>query len=361
MHATAVTFALFFWVPSLCEAATFSEGRSHNDDTVTNSGLLTQPPSASPWSSQPNTSGNTSDAEPGETSSEKWGGNATSGLDVLIAAFFLIAATWLVLALIYSILVLIVVRMRARGRLDVYDESFGRFYLLGTRYYIPFGCVLRRYVIAMNQERTRDGEPVTVRLMTREERRMAMERLLDADHGQKEITEASETNNRKEESKEGSYANESTVVQPEEPNIIENHATDVATEEEPVCTICLTEYEPDDVCFTSSVCSHEFHRTCILEWLERRANTECPCCRTSLVSDGHDLLGAVSVTSLYPKGRTKLFFLRLQLHLQHSLPSARVMRRRVKAISTSLVKMGVCRRIWRALKLLVVTWKQDEG
>jgi hypothetical protein len=286
MHATAVTFALFFWVPSLCEAATFSEGRSHNDDTVTNSGLLTQPPSASPWSSQPNTSGNTSDAEPGETSSEKWGGNATSGLDVLIAAFFLIAATWLVLALIYSILVLIVVRMRARGRLDVYDESFGRFYLLGTRYYIPFGCVLRRYVIAMNQERTRDGEPVTVRLMTREERRMAMERLLDADHGQKEITEASETNNRKEESKEGSYANESTVVQPEEPNIIENHATDVAIEEEPVCTICLTEYEPDDVCFTSSVCSHEFHRTCILEWLERRANTECPCCRTSLVSDG---------------------------------------------------------------------------
>ena len=193
MHATAVAFTLFISVTCSCEAM-FPVGQSHNDDTVTNTGVTTYPPSSSPWSSHPDTPTDNT-PQPDESSSEQWGGNAaTSGLDVLIAAFFLIAATWLVLALIYSILVLIVVRMRARGHLDVYDETFGRFYLLGTRYYIPFGCVLRRYVIAMNQERTRDGEPVTVRLMTREERRMAMERLLDADHGQKETLTTSETN-----------------------------------------------------------------------------------------------------------------------------------------------------------------------
>ena len=43
--------------------------------------------------------------------------------------------------------------------------------------------------------------------------------------------------------------------------------------------------EPTDVCFTSTVCSHRFHHGCIMDWLERRANTECPCCRTRLISD----------------------------------------------------------------------------
>jgi hypothetical protein len=43
--------------------------------------------------------------------------------------------------------------------------------------------------------------------------------------------------------------------------------------------------EPNDQVFTSNACSHRFHKDCIMNWLERRANTECPCCREPMVSD----------------------------------------------------------------------------
>eukprot|EP00934_Nitzschia_sp_Nitz4_P003108 Nitzschia sp. Nitz4//scaffold107_size73032//44997//46141//NITZ4_005763-RA/size73032-processed-gene-0.127-mRNA-1//-1//CDS//3329532602//3098//frame0 len=46
-----------------------------------------------------------------------------------------------------------------------------------------------------------------------------------------------------------------------------------------VCAICLLDYEPGDTLVTShnAMCSHAFHRICILEWL--RGNDACPCCR----------------------------------------------------------------------------------
>jgi hypothetical protein len=43
--------------------------------------------------------------------------------------------------------------------------------------------------------------------------------------------------------------------------------------------------EPNDQVFTSNACSHRFHKDCIMDWLQRRANTECPCCREPMVSD----------------------------------------------------------------------------
>jgi hypothetical protein len=43
--------------------------------------------------------------------------------------------------------------------------------------------------------------------------------------------------------------------------------------------------EEDDVCFTSRTCIHKFHRDCLLDWLERRDHTECPCCREPMVAD----------------------------------------------------------------------------
>lgn len=43
--------------------------------------------------------------------------------------------------------------------------------------------------------------------------------------------------------------------------------------------------DDDDNVFESNVCDHMYHSSCILDWLERRSNTECPCCRQPLVSD----------------------------------------------------------------------------
>ncbi|CAB9517669.1 zinc ion binding [Seminavis robusta] len=51
------------------------------------------------------------------------------------------------------------------------------------------------------------------------------------------------------------------------------------------CSICISEYEHGERLYSSGVCDHIFHLSCILNWLERRSNTECPCCRKSLVSE----------------------------------------------------------------------------
>jgi len=266
----------------------------------------------------------------------EWRQYTNSGIDFLVAAFFFIAAGWLILALLYSILVLIVVRLRARGELDIYDEHFGRLYLIGRHCYIPLGCILRRYVVALSEEET--SSPV--RIMTREERRVAMEELLGRDPSEMQAAAASdgeesgdgEENDSPEGRTEDESIQKSSETSPEtvpsstseesappspqacaacgatatsseeeakeekeeeqegegeEPRP-ENPATDLWLENnEPVCSICLMEYEEgeeDDV-FHSNVCRHEFHKACLLDWLERRNNTECPICRTALVSD----------------------------------------------------------------------------
>ena len=45
------------------------------------------------------------------------------------------------------------------------------------------------------------------------------------------------------------------------------------SEEGPVCSICLVEYEPTDSVFRSKSCPHMFHGECLFSWLERRNNT----------------------------------------------------------------------------------------
>ena len=46
-----------------------------------------------------------------------------------------------------------------------------------------------------------------------------------------------------------------------------------------VCSICLSEYEEDDIISRSPniLCTHFFHKNCITEWL--MSCDECPCCR----------------------------------------------------------------------------------
>ncbi|KAF4353202.1 hypothetical protein F8388_014670 [Cannabis sativa] len=45
------------------------------------------------------------------------------------------------------------------------------------------------------------------------------------------------------------------------------------------CSICLTEYQANDIVRTLPNCFHYFHSNCIDEWL--RLNASCPICRNS--------------------------------------------------------------------------------
>jgi len=196
--------------------------------------------------------------------------NTTTSVDVLVAALFLIAAGWLVLAIIYSVLILIVVRMRARGEFDIYDENFGRLFLLGTRCYIPLGCILRRHVVAMQSRNRRQS----LHIMTREERRNAMELILTQSGDREQDAEKSEERGHTECAPE-----EDTTLDEGQRNEIDE------SEDEPMCSICLMEYEDGDTIFRSPSCVHRFHQDCVMDWLERRNHTECPCCREPMVSD----------------------------------------------------------------------------
>lgn len=149
--------------------------------------------------------------------------DTTTSVDILVAALFLIAAGWLVLAIIYSLLILIVIRMRSRGELDIYDENFGRLFLFGDRCYIPLGCFLRRHVLAINR---RDQ---TVRLMNRGERRSAMEILLtEARDNQTSNDEAASRNE--------------TMIRGEQNQNSLSPIDDGDSNGEPICSICLMEY-----------------------------------------------------------------------------------------------------------------------
>lgn len=189
--------------------------------------------------------GNCTNTSPPTPSPAQYGGVAvgssdwesTSSIDILVAALFLIAAGWLVLAIIYSILIICVVRMRARGELDVYDEHFGRVYFCPSRdgqrrgCYLPLGCLLRRHILALHQAH---AQSQSVRVMSRMERRQAMEQLLGRGVSISAV--------------EGQASAKETVSEED------HNGTDVAASEdhqgdlesfegqEPVCSICLMEY-----------------------------------------------------------------------------------------------------------------------
>lgn len=71
--------------------------------------------------------------------------------DILVAIFFFIAAVWLILATGYSIILLILLRLQARGELDIYDENLGRVVLFNGKVTLHFGCILRRYAIQLEE------------------------------------------------------------------------------------------------------------------------------------------------------------------------------------------------------------------
>jgi hypothetical protein len=169
--------------------------------------------------------------------------NRMSPFDVLVAALFLIASGWLILAIIYAIILLCILRLRSRGDLDVFDENFGRFYICccfgpTSRYhwncYIPLGCLLRRHVIALSSP-----NPDSVRVMSREERRAAMEYFLLRGLGQVQ-----------KQKEDDHYETSSNILLDDENNNAEHltqdnnieHADDLILNGEHDCSICLCEF-----------------------------------------------------------------------------------------------------------------------
>lgn len=184
-------------------------------------------------------------------------------MDILAAVFFVVAASWLILALMYAALVLLFLRIRARGDLDrIYEADFGRLYLCNTRFYIPCGWLLRRYIRHILQ---RTQAPT--RIMTRKERRDVMELLLICSCF----------------SMDGNCV--PTTTAPNDTTDEHLQQDGEGSIEGPVCSICLGEYEPDDVLLGANTCTHQFHKDCILDWLQRQNNAECPCCRISMASE----------------------------------------------------------------------------
>jgi len=127
-----------------------------------------------------------------------------------------------------------------------------------------------------------DEERPRVRIMTREERRKAMEELLGGFKktgcfvASENKTNDGDNNN----SKSTDVAESSCAGDVNNDELKNSSATktylDVylcCSEEGPVCSICLLEYEPTDSLFRSSSCPHMYHEECLFSWLERRNNT----------------------------------------------------------------------------------------
>lgn len=218
--------------------------------------------------------------ESGEYSSSQ----KMNSLDILAATFFVVAGVWLIIALVYSYFVIVFLRLRARGELStIYEEDFGRVYLCGsTRFYISFGGIFRRYIRHIQPEPS-PGEQViqSVKFMTRAERREAMDILLydSVDKGPVTAERKPQTVS----PEDGDVDIEAGQENPKSDHNDSNLDTD--SSQEPVCSICLGEYGSDDHVLRSKTCPHEFHKECVMDWLQRQINTECPCCRSPMVDE----------------------------------------------------------------------------
>lgn len=50
-----------------------------------------------------------------------------------------------------------------------------------------------------------------------------------------------------------------------------------------MCPICLSDYQINDVIVNSSECRHTYHHDCMREWVVKRCDVKCPCCRSCFI------------------------------------------------------------------------------
>lgn len=207
--------------------------------------------------------------------------------------------------------------MRSSGQLgSVDDEEFGRVPLCGSsRFYLPLGCIFRRYIRHLEAEAGSSRNNANdSRFMTRQERRAALEDLLLEQTTSGACTKQQATANwrislrrqKKQQITLSNKKNESTdqgdhVVKDPcaesaeqlsdirdvdlEQGPADDMAEDLASCTGPLCSICLADFDSEDAVLQSKTCSHQFHQQCILDWLERNHNTDCPCCRVAMASE----------------------------------------------------------------------------
>ena len=185
-------------------------------------------------------------------------GRAPNALEILVAIFFFVAAAWLLIAVFYALMALVVLRLRSRGRLDIFEEDFGRFYLCGNRCYIPFGFILRRYVVAFGHDQpSREGRSRSsdYKYIRRSERRYAIEQILLGN--QKNSRKRRKGTNNSDLDEEMGVHNVNNDGGTRVHNVGGGDSVDypdpepssTTNSEEPVCSICLAEYgkiEPGD-------------------------------------------------------------------------------------------------------------------
>jgi hypothetical protein len=224
-------------------------------------------------------------------------GETSKSMDILAAVFFVVAGLWLVLAMGYSCMIVTFLRMRSRGQLDaIYDENFGRIHVPCTnhRFYLPVGCFFRRYMHHLQQEqrrtpsspRTDTATRTTERYMTTDERRRAMEVLLWEERQNEKTVHCNDCK----------IAPVAVPASAPVPEASEDTSTDIETGtgtaeldsdlEGPMCLICLDEFtESDNTVLHSPMCSHDYHKDCIMDWLQRHGTRECPCCRVEMITE----------------------------------------------------------------------------
>jgi hypothetical protein len=202
--------------------------------------------------------------------------------NILATVFFGLAFLWFIVAVSYAASVVLFLRMRRAGSFQnvrLNDPEFGRCYFCGDRFYLPMGWIFRRFILQYQTEQERKRHKG--RIMSKAERRQAMSTLLLKDKPKPRQPDPSETSSSSGES-ESEEENHASHV------FVTTADVEACSEDgENVCSICLGDYASESAAWTSPECVHQFHRGCLLDWLEQPGKAECPCCRTSLVKEDH--------------------------------------------------------------------------
>jgi hypothetical protein len=185
--------------------------------------------------------------------------------------------------------------MRREGRflnVRVNDPTFGRYYFCNDRFYLPMGWIFRRFIIQYQAEQ--DRKKNKGRCMTKTERRQAMQILLlrcALEEEKQDLVNVSLDTTTRSDSESSSNMDEESGNLEKTTNLSSIHKEGKGVDDEQddqdelVCSICLGPYRSDASVWKSSVCNHQFHRGCLLDWLQQPGKTECPCCRVAFVEE----------------------------------------------------------------------------
>lgn len=83
------------------------------------------------------------------------------------------------------------------------------------------------------------------------------------------------------------------------------------------CSICFVPFE-ENKSYVSTPCHHNFHKKCILKWLQIKSN--CPCCRTDIFKISSSLLTNKMYKNIQIMEETTYYFYIKILDRDYGLP-----------------------------------------